>query len=162
MKKLFFSAIAAFGLLVLPATSQAQYYTLGGSQLLTAVPATLAASGSTNFVIGTTNATIGPVSLAGIKNIGWELTCTGTNTSTLTVQWALFADQTATNWYTVATNATGNSLKTATFAVINGTSTLSTNYDTGAFQWMIPLSISDASGSSVTGLSLRYVVKPGF
>jgi hypothetical protein len=149
---------------VTPVCKAQPSYGLPGSQKLSIVPTILEGFGGgvTNFVIGTTNATVSPIALDNCRTITWEMTGQATNTtSTVSAVFALFCDTTATNWYTVATNAAVGSIRTLTFLASTGLRTESTNFDIGAYRYMIPLYITN-SGQCVSNLSLRYGLKPGF
>ena len=165
-KTLFILGLA--GTLALPLCAQVQYSAgLPGSVLLTAVPTILEGSGGganclTNFTIGTTNATIGPVNLANAKYITWELTGQATNTTTtITVMFNLFTDMTATNWYQTASNAVLTGQRVMTCPLTTGLRTVSTNFEVDCYQYMVPLYLTNAS-QCVSNLSLRYGIKPGY
>jgi hypothetical protein len=159
LSQLALPAVAALALLFAQ-TAAAQYYSLPGGQQLTGLPGTNAYLFS--FSIGGTNPTVAPVNLAGCRNISWEFkgACTNT-TSAASLVFALFNDMTATDWATTVSNCTLTSLRVMTLPMTTSMQTISTNYQIDAYQWMVPLYLTNAS-QCLTNCALRYGIKPGF
>ena len=159
MKKLL-STLGLAVTLALPLASQAQSYGLPGGQLLSGLPGTNAYVYT--FVIGTTNATVSPVYLGNCHSISWEFSgaCTNT-TSAASIVFALFNDMQSATWYTTASNCYGTACRVFTIPMTTSMITYSTNYDIGAYQWMVPLYLTNAS-QCITNCGLRYGIKPGY
>lgn len=143
--------------LLLPPAASAQSG-LPGGQRLSCVPQILEGGAATNFVIGTTNATIAPIYLGNVDHIGWEGTAQTTNTtSTVTVLFAVFEDISG-DWPTAVSNCAASSLRQMTIPATTSGVTVGTNYAVDGYQWMVPLYITNAS-QMVSNLTLRYFLK---
>jgi hypothetical protein len=160
MKNLFLIAVMALGLVDMTLPSQAQSYGLPGGSLVSAMPASSAYG--TNWIIGTTNATISPIYVGNCRNVNWEVNgaCTNT-TSSGAILFALFNDMSSATWWLVASNASQTATRLMTIPWTGVLQTISTNYDVSSYQWMVPLYYTN-SAQCVTGATLRYSMKPGF